>query len=67
MSVDGGVPVEVDLYSPSVAYQQVVFEASGLSAGSHSLRIEVTGTKSVSSTAAWVEIDAIEAVDVTPA
>ena len=33
VSVDGGVPVEVDMYSPTTQYQQVVFEATGLGEG----------------------------------
>jgi len=41
----------------------IMFSATGLAAGSPSLRIEVTGTKNDASTAAIVAVDAF---DVTP-
>ena len=66
VSLDGGVPVEVDLYSPTTQYQQVVFEASGLGDGVHTLTVSPTQTKNAASVSTWVEIDAIEAVGVVP-
>jgi hypothetical protein len=58
------VPVEVDMYSPTTLYQQVVFEASGLGEGIHTLTVSPTQTKNPASVSTWVEIDAIEAVNV---
>jgi hypothetical protein len=61
-SVDGVFVGEVDTYaaSPGAA---VVFTATGLPRGAHSLAIEVTGTRNPASTDTWVIIDAF---DVTP-
>ena len=33
------------MYAPAFCYQQVVFEATGLAAGSHTLSVVNTGTK----------------------
>ena len=61
VSVDGGAPVLVDLYSPVTLFGQVVFEVSGLGAGVHTLSVVNTGTKNPLSTSARGEVDAIEA------
>ncbi len=67
VSVDGAAPVEVDTYSPVLAYQQVVFEASGLGGGFHTIAIWRTGTRSAASTGNDVVLDAIEITgSVTP-
>jgi hypothetical protein len=62
VSVDGAFVGEVDTYSPSPA-AAVVFTATGLPRGAHTLTIEVTGTRNPASTDTWVIIDAF---DVTP-
>jgi beta-galactosidase GanA len=60
VSIDGGSPVNVDTYSAGgKQFQQVLFSASGLSAGSHTLTITVTGTKNSASSADTVVVDAI--------
>lgn len=47
VSIDGGEIVSVDTYAPGVTegnrYVDTVFERSGLSAGQHTLRVEVAG------------------------
>ena len=45
-------------------YQQVVFEATGLGAGSHTLQVINTGTKNPSSSGTYLDIDAVEAENV---
>ena len=59
-----GVESLVDMYAPAYGYQQVVFEQSGLSAGSHSLLVTNTGTKNPSSFGTYLDVDAVEAVNV---
>ncbi|MDP2400991.1 MAG: hypothetical protein Q8M66_03350, partial [Actinomycetota bacterium] len=58
VTLDGGTPVDVDLYSPSYQQQQVVWDASDLEPGTHTLRIEWTGRKNPTSTHNYVTIDA---------
>jgi beta-galactosidase GanA len=60
VSIDGGTPVDVDTYdSAGKEFQQVLFSATGLPAGAHTLTITVTGTKNPAATADTVVIDAI--------
>jgi PKD repeat protein len=61
VSIDGVSAGEVDLYSASTKFQQVVFERSDLGAGSHTVVITTVGKNPVA-TGSWVELDAIEAV-----
>ncbi len=50
----------VDTYAPAgKEFQQVLFSKAGLAAGSHTLKIVVTGQKNAASSAANVVIDAI--------
>ena len=58
--VDGGFAARVDLYAPTEAVQATVFSAAGLAAGTHTLRIDVTGEKNPSSTSAFVMVDAFD-------
>jgi hypothetical protein len=53
---------EVDTYGPSLE-AAVLFTATGLHSGGHSMTVEVTGTKNSASSGNWVIIDAF---DVTP-
>jgi hypothetical protein len=64
VSVDGGAVTRIDLYSPTEFVQTVVFTATGLTAGGHTLRIDVTGQKNPAATAAWVAVDAFDALPV---
>jgi hypothetical protein len=59
--LDGVVKALVDLYSPSLRWQ-VVLQASGLSAGPHTLRVEVSGLKHWYSKNYFVGIDAFEVI-----
>jgi hypothetical protein len=61
VSIDGGAPIEVDMYAPSYSYQQVVFQQAGLSPGSHTLRIVTMAATNPLSTASYVDLDAVEA------
>lgn len=54
------VASNVDLYSATAMHQQVLFEIQRLSSGSHTLRIEVLGTKNLSSSGTYVIMDACE-------
>ncbi len=45
VSVDGGAPVLVDLYAPSVAYQQRAYTVTDLSDTTHTVRIEWAGRR----------------------
>ena len=51
VSIDGGTPVVVDLYSASFQGRRIVFAANGLSASSHTLVITVHGIRS-----AWWDV-----------
>jgi hypothetical protein len=58
--VDGGEPSEVDLYSPTLKVQEVVFTATGLTDAPHTLTIEATGRRNDASTGARVVVDAFD-------
>ena len=58
--LDGSLAATVDTYSPAgKLFQQVLFSKTGLTAGSHTLEIVVTGTENPASSADTVVIDAI--------
>jgi hypothetical protein len=62
--LDGTVVADsLDLYIPSEGPQEPVFTLSGLPAASHTLTIQVTGSKNLASTGTAVVVDAF---DVTP-
>jgi phospholipase C len=50
----------VDLYSPSVQYEQVVFQREGLPVGSHRIVLGPSGRKNVASRGHAVTLDAID-------
>ena len=50
----------IDLYNAITLWQQPVYTKSGLSSGSHTLKVEVTGTRNDSSDGTRVDIDAFE-------
>src|SRR5437867_9876082 len=58
--VDGALKTQVDSYSASGQAQQVLYTITGLSSGSHTLVIEVTGTKNPSAQSAWIWVDAFD-------
>ena len=53
--VDGGFAARVDLYAATEAVQATVFSASGLPAGTHTLRIDVTGERNPAANSAFVD------------
>ncbi len=57
VSIDGGDPVDVDLYSAGYYYQQKVFSAKGLSNGPHTMSISFTGRKNASASNAKIGLD----------
>ena len=58
--LDGAFAARVDLYSPNEVVQATVFSASGLAAGAHTLRIDVTGEKNPAATSAFVVVDGFD-------
>ncbi len=69
LTLDGGSPVSVDLYSSSLRYKRVVWSAIDLSAGNHVLTINWTGQKNTRAKATAVNLDAlmVAAVPTSPA
>ena len=62
VSIDGVSCPNVDLYSASWKYQQVVFSTAGLSDGAHTLVVEHSGSANAAvSGAGTIAIDAVEA------
>ncbi len=68
VTVDGGSPAIVDLYSPSVKWKQKVWSTGTLAAGDHVVQIEWTGAKNPAATATNIGVDAFDIVgNLTPA
>ncbi len=60
VSIDGKQAATVDTYSAAgKEFQQVLYSATGLAAGSHTLTIAVSGNKNAAATADTVVVDAI--------
>jgi hypothetical protein len=66
VSLDGAFAGRIDLYSSSEELQVPVFSASGLTAGPHILRIDVTGGKNAASADSIVVVDAFEVTPPAP-
>jgi hypothetical protein len=60
VTLDGGKPVLVDLYSSSTKYQQKVWNTGLLADGAHTVVISWTGTKNAKSTKTNIGIDAVQ-------
>ena len=60
VTLDGGTPVMVDLYSASTLYLQKVWNTGTLAAGDHTVTVEWTGVKNDASTATNIGIDAVD-------
>jgi hypothetical protein len=60
--LDGTLAAEVDTAAPSEEPQAVLFSATGLAPGVHTLVIEVTGAFNAPSSSAWIVVDAFEVV-----
>jgi hypothetical protein len=60
--LDGARVSTVDTYAPEEAIEAVLYTASGLVPGTHTLAIEATGTKNELSTDSFVVVDAFDVV-----
>ena len=60
--IDGVLRDTVDTYSAADQPQQVLFSADGLAAGTHTIRVEATGTRSAASGGSWIWVDAFDVV-----
>jgi hypothetical protein len=60
VTLDGGTPVTVDLYNSSVLYKQKVWNTGTLADGTHTVKIEWTGTKRSAATACNIGVDAFD-------
>jgi hypothetical protein len=63
VTIDGVVVANVDTYLTPARSQAVTYSLTNLSQKTHTLVIEVTGSKNASSQGNWVWVDAF---DVTP-
>ncbi len=55
--IDGVSRGTIDLYASSTNSRRVVFSASGLAPGEHTIQIKVLGTKRSAATSAYVDVD----------
>ncbi len=62
VSVDGGAPTSVDLYTASTVYRQKVWSTGTLTNGLHVVKIVLSGTKNPRSSGTAVNIDAVDVV-----
>ena len=60
VTLDGGSPVTVDLYSASGLWQQKVWSTGILASGTHTVKIQWTGTKPAGASAANINVDAFD-------
>jgi hypothetical protein len=64
VQVDNDPPVDVDLYSPTLKWQQVLYTNSNLSPGQHTITIVVTGRKNPLSSLHRIDVDAFDVDDI---
>ncbi len=64
--VDGGAPVNVDLYSSTTQYKQTVWSSACLAPGTHTLTVEWTGTKRTAATNTNINVDALDLIGILP-
>lgn len=60
ISVDGGAPVSVNLYSATDQYKQDVWSTGVLASGLHTVRITCSGQKDAAATNTYIGVDAVE-------
>jgi Tol biopolymer transport system component len=60
VSLDGGVPVVVDLYSAAELFRREVYDSGELADGPHTLTIRYTGKKNPASAGYFVDVDALK-------
>jgi Glycoside hydrolase 123 N-terminal domain/Glycoside hydrolase 123, catalytic domain len=58
--IDGTVKSTVDTYASAANAQAVMYTVSGLTSGTHTIAIEVTGTRRQGSKGKWVWVDAFD-------
>jgi Glycosyl hydrolases family 35/Beta-galactosidase, domain 2 len=58
--LDGNLAATVDAYSANQVFQVVLYKATDLANGPHTLKIVVTGTRNPASQGAYIAIDAID-------
>jgi hypothetical protein len=63
VSIDGGAETNVDYYAATRADNTLMWTSPTLTAGTHTFKLRVTGTKNASATAVTVTADR---VDITP-
>ena len=60
ITVDGGAPILVDLYSSAFLNQQAVWNTGVLANGAHTVVISWTGQRNPAATFTYVDIDAVD-------
>jgi len=60
VQVDGGPAVDVDTYSPTPKFQEVLFRANGLANGKHTLTITATDRRNGASSGNRIVVDAFD-------
>jgi len=65
--VDGIFAQQIDLYSATEQLQAPLFTTTGLASGTHTLRIQATGTKNAAASTARVYLDTFEVTLPSPA
>ena len=60
--IDDVYQQDVDLYSASSYFNQIDYTKTGLTSGTHTIKIEVTGNKNAASTGVKVSVDAFDVV-----
>ncbi len=58
--VDGVLQTTIDTYASPAQGQAVLYTASGLASGTHTMAIEVAGSHGASSGGSWVWVDAFD-------
>ncbi len=58
--VDGVLKAQVDTYSARAQAQVVLYTINGLSSGTHTLAVEVAGTKNPAAQSSWIWVDAFD-------
>ncbi len=60
VTLDANAPVTVDLYSAGTLYKQKAWDTGPLDAGTHTVKIEWTGTRHASAIASNISVDAFD-------
>jgi hypothetical protein len=62
VSIDNGAETQINLYSSTMLLNQLIWSKT-VSAGDHTVKIRVTGTKDTRSSDYWVPVDGVQAYD----